>query len=159
MASPEYPYAEPPAPGSTIEVAPGVHWLRMPLNFQLDHINLWLLEDGDGWTLVDTGINDRATQGLWEGTIEKYLGGKPITRVVVTHMHPDHVGLAGWLCERFDAPLLMSRTDYLMCRTLVTDTGKDAPEEGLQFYKAAGFPEEEIKRYRARFGGFGHGVF
>ena len=148
-----------PAPGETIEIAPGIHWLRMPLTFQLNHINLWLLEDGDGWAVVDTGIADRSTQDLWEGVIGRMLNGKPVTRVIVTHMHPDHVGNAGWLCERFDAPLLMSRTDYLMCRMLVMDTGKNAPEEGLLFYKAAGFPDEEIKRYRARFGGFGYGVF
>lgn len=155
-----YPLGEAkPAPGETIEIAPGVLWLRMPLTFQLNHINLWLLDDGAGWAVVDTGIGDRATQALWEQVIGKVFRGKPVTRVIVTHLHPDHVGNAGWLCERYDAPLLMTRTDYLMCRMLVTDTGKDAPEEGLQFYKAAGFPEEELKRYRTRFGGFGWGVF
>ncbi len=153
-----YPFETKPEPGETIEVAPGVFWLRMKLPFQLNHINLWLIDDGDGWTIVDTGVNDEATKASWEQVFASRLGGRPVTRVIVTHLHPDHVGLAGWLVERFDCPLLMSRTDYLLCRTLVMDTGKEAPEEGIRFYRAAGFPEEAIAKYRERFGGFGMGV-
>lgn len=153
-----YPFADKPEPGATIEVAPGILWLRMPLPFQLNHINLWLLEDGDGWVVVDTGVNTDVCKGLWEQVFAGALKGRPVTRVIVTHLHPDHVGLAGWIAERFDAPLLMSRTDYLMCRMLVMDTGKDAPWEGISFYKAAGFPEEALAVYKKRFGGFGMGV-
>ena len=153
-----YPFADKPEPGATIEVAPGILWLRMPLPFQLNHINLWLLEDGDGWVVVDTGVNTDVCKGLWEQVFAGALKGRPVTRVIVTHLHPDHVGLAGWIAERFYAPLLMSRTDYLMCRMLVMDTGKDAPWEGISFYKAAGFPEEALAAYKKRFGGFGMGV-
>lgn len=153
-----YPFAEKPAPGETIAVAPGILWLRMPLPFQLNHINLWLLEDGAGWAVVDTGVNTDACKALWEQVFARALGGKPVTRVIVTHLHPDHVGLAGWIAERFDAPLAMSRTDYLMCRMLVMDTGLEAPWEGISFYKAAGFPDEAIDAYKKRFGGFGMGV-
>lgn len=154
-----YPFAEKPQPGETIEVAPGVLWLRMALPFQLNHINLWLLEDGDGWTIVDTGLNDGATKANWERVLEGRLGGRPVTRIIVTHLHPDHVGLAGWLVERFDVPLHMSRTDYLLCRTLVMDTGREAPHEGVRFYQAAGFPDEALAKYRERFGGFGMAVY
>lgn len=153
-----YPFESKPDPGETIEVAPGIFWLRMPLPFQLNHINLWLLEDGDGWAVVDTSVNSSASRENWEKVFASRLGGRPVTRVFVTHLHPDHVGLAGWLTERFDAPLLMSRTDYLLCRTLVMDTGKDAPREGVAFYRAAGFPDEAIAKYKERFGGFGMGV-
>ncbi len=153
-----YPFADKPGPGETIQVAPGILWLRMPLPFQLNHINLWLLEDGDGWAVVDTGVNTDACRELWEQVFARALAGKPVTRVIVTHLHPDHVGLAGWISERFDAPLLMSRTDYLMCRMLVLDTGLEAPREGISFYKAAGFPDDAIEAYKKRFGGFGMGV-
>jgi glyoxylase-like metal-dependent hydrolase (beta-lactamase superfamily II) len=153
-----YPCGERPQPGETKEVAPGVFWLRMSLPFQLNHINLWLLEDGAGWTVVDTGLNDDGSKENWEKVFASRLGGRPVLRVIVTHLHPDHVGLAGWLCERFGAPLWMSRTDYLLCRTLVADTGREAPPEGVRFYEAAGFPPEAIEKYRQRFGGFGLGV-
>lgn len=153
-----YPFSEKPEPGHTVEVAPGILWLRMPLPFQLNHINLWLLEDGDGWAVVDTGVNTSTCKELWEQVFANALKGKPVTRVIVTHLHPDHVGLAGWIAERFDAPLLMSRTDYLMCRMLVMDTGKEAPWEGISFYRAAGFPDEALEVYKKRFGGFGMGV-
>ena len=153
-----YPFAEKPAPGECIEVADGVLWLRMPIPFQLDHINLWLLREDDGWTVIDTSVNEPISKGHWRTVLETYLGGKPVKRVLVTHLHPDHVGLAGWLCHKFDAPLLMSRTDYLMCRMLVMDTGKEAPAEGVDFYRAAGFSDESLEAYRKRFGGFGRGV-
>lgn len=113
-----YPWQELlPQAGQLKEVAKGVHWLRMPLPFALDHINLWLLEDEiegrKGWTLVDTGISRPEVQALWEKIFADQLKGLPILRVIVTHMHPDHVGLAGWICERWQVPLYMSLSDYL----------------------------------------------
>ena len=84
-----------------LEVAPGVRWLRMPLPFQLNHINLWLIEEKDGWTIVDTGINSQDTRTLWEKIFAEKLGGKPVVRVIGTHLHPDHIGLAGWLSNQY----------------------------------------------------------
>lgn len=89
----EYPFPTPPAHGETIEVRPGCLWLRMPLPFALDHINLWMLEDGDGWTLVDTGVNLPTTQEAWNKIFDRL--GVRIKRIIVTHCHPDHFGLAG----------------------------------------------------------------
>ena len=109
MAAPEYPFAEPPAPGATIEIAPGVHWLRMALPFALDHINLWLLEDGDGFLIVDSGLGNAPTRALWEKIFAAKIGTKPVRRVLVTHYHPDHAGNAAWLCERSGAQLWMTR--------------------------------------------------
>jgi glyoxylase-like metal-dependent hydrolase (beta-lactamase superfamily II) len=151
----QYEYDFTPETGEAVDILPGLKWLRLPLPFLLGHINVWLLQESDGWAIVDTGIFNNATREVWEYIFEQYLQNAPITRVLVTHMHPDHVGCAGWLCERFDIELSMSREEYLMCRILVTDTGKPAPEEGKRFYKAAGFFEENMGRYGALFGGFG----
>lgn len=113
-----------PTAGECLEVAPGVLWLRMPLPFALNHINLWLLRDHqeregrrvEGWTVVDAGIHSAETMALWEHVFATQLQGLPILRVLVTHMHPDHIGLADWLCERWDAPLWISATDYYVAR-------------------------------------------
>ncbi len=102
-----------PAPGELIDVAPGVRWLRMPLPMALDHINLYLLEDEDGWWIVDTGIALGQTRDIWEQVFERHLEGKPVKAVVSTHWHPDHTGMAGWLCERWRAPFYITRTEYL----------------------------------------------
>src|SRR4051812_34892789 len=109
----DYPFADLPAPGSTLEVAPGVRWLRMPLPFQLDHINLWLLEDEGGWTIVDTGIGNTQTRDLWQNIFDSLSGNFLVKRVVVTHYHPDHAGNAAWLCERFGVELWMTQGEYL----------------------------------------------
>jgi glyoxylase-like metal-dependent hydrolase (beta-lactamase superfamily II) len=154
----DYPFETRPELGQAIEVAPGVHWIRMRLPMQLNHINLWLLEDGEGWTVVDCGIRNTETADAWEALFAGPMAGRKIERVIVTHMHPDHIGLAGWLVRKFDVELWITRTEFLMCRNLVADTGQEAPREGVRFYKAAGFSDELIENYRARFGGFGHGV-
>jgi len=150
-----YPFSDKPQPGELIEVAPGVNWLRMPLPMALNHINLWMLEDVAGWTLVDTGVANDDTRELWEQVFARQLKGKPVTRLIVTHMHTDHVGLAGWLAERCNVNLWMSSLEYFTCRVLVADTGKQAPKEGLDFYRAAGFDEQALDVYRDRFGMFG----
>ncbi|HEY1838396.1 MAG TPA: MBL fold metallo-hydrolase [Rhizomicrobium sp.] len=155
----DYPFETRPEIGETIEIAPGIHWVRMRLPMQLNHINLWLLEDGDGWTVVDTGIKDEPTKEAWEKLFAGPMRGRPIKRVIVTHLHPDHVGLAGWLVRKFEVQLWMTRTDYLLCRNLAADTGQEAPPEGVRFYKAAGFPDEQLEMYKTRFGGFGRGVY
>lgn len=151
----EYEFDTHPDIGQSMEVLPGIRWLRMPLPFMLGHINLWLLRDGAHWTLVDTGLNTTTTRDLWLAVLAGQLHSDPVARVVVTHLHPDHVGCAGWLTELCQAPLWMSREEYLLCRILVADTGKPVPAEGIQFYSAAGFPETAIERYQQAFGSFG----
>src|SRR5215469_5552793 len=96
-----FPVAVPPRPGELLPVGPGIWWLRMPLPFALDHINLWLLEDGHGWTIVDTGYAMPEAKAAWERIFAEHLGHRAVTRIIVTHFHPDHVGLAGWLAERW----------------------------------------------------------
>jgi glyoxylase-like metal-dependent hydrolase (beta-lactamase superfamily II) len=111
-----------PENGATIEVAPGVYWLRMRLPFALDHINLWLLRDefegAQGWTIVDCGISNEETRASWEQIFATQLQGLPVLRVLVTHMHPDHIGLSQWLCQHWKAPLWISMTDYLTAQWL-----------------------------------------
>ena len=150
-----YAFDAAPDAGHTAPVADDIHWLRMPLPFALGHINLWLLEDCNGWTIVDTGVGTEDCQTIWEQTFGTTMNGNPATRVIATHLHPDHIGCAGWLCHEFDVDLWMSRDEYLLCRILVADTGRDAPEEGRHFYAAAGFPEEAMDRYGKLFGMFG----
>ncbi len=112
----EYPYAEPPLPAELREVASGVYWLRMPLPFALEHINLWLLADGDGWTMVDCGFGTDETRALWRQIFAASLNGKPVTRIVVTHFHPDHFGLAAWLGEQWRAPVHMTEPEFAAAR-------------------------------------------
>lgn len=152
-----YPFAAIPNAGDALDVADGVLWLRSPLPMALDHINLWALRDGEGWVVVDTGLNFPAAREGWEKLFAGALEGRPVTRVIGTHMHPDHIGLAGWLCARFDAPLLMSRLEYVTMRMLVADTGP-APEAGARFYRACGWSDDQIEHWRSRFGQFGKAV-
>lgn len=153
-----YEFAESPAPGATMPVAPGVYWLRMPLPFALSHINLWLLEDGAGFSIVDTGVFTPETTDVWEKTFEGTMQSRPLQRLFLTHLHPDHAGCAGWLAERHDAPLWMTREEYLLCRVLVADTGRVAPDAGNRFYTGAGFPQEAMDYYHKMFGMFGRYV-
>ena len=144
-----------PDAGEIHEVAQGVFWFHMPLPFSLARINLWLLEDGDGWTVVDTGLDSPESRQCWEQALDRHLGGRPIRRVIVTHMHPDHIGLAGWLTQRFDCDLWMSRDEFLMCRALASDTGREAPQVAIRFYHASGLDDKALDVYRSRFGEFG----
>ncbi|MES2537976.1 MAG: MBL fold metallo-hydrolase [Pseudomonadota bacterium] len=153
----DYPCGEPPAAGTAREVAPGVLWLRMPLPFALTHINLWAVRDGAGWAGFDTAAQTSEAAAAWRTLFAKdgALAQGGLTRVFVTHMHPDHVGMAGWLTRKFNCRLWMTRLEYLTCRVLVADTGREAPTDAVRFYQRAGWNEEAIEAYRARFGGFG----
>jgi len=155
-----YPFATAPEPGRVLDVAPGLLWLRMPLPFTgLNHINVWALEDGAGWTLADTGMQTADTAVHWQQAFAGPLARRPVTRVICTHMHPDHIGMAGWLTRQYDCRLWTTRLEYLTCRVLVGDTGREAPPDGLRFYHAAGWDEDALASYKARFGGFGKAVY
>jgi glyoxylase-like metal-dependent hydrolase (beta-lactamase superfamily II) len=116
-----FPHPEPPAAASWREVAPGVCWLRLPLPFALDHVNLWLLQDDEGWTLVDTGIALPQIKALWDDLLAAL--GQPLRRIVATHFHPDHLGLARWLQARSGASLSMSAAEYLTAHLLWNELG------------------------------------
>jgi glyoxylase-like metal-dependent hydrolase (beta-lactamase superfamily II) len=151
-----YPFAEQePAPDRPIDIAPGVKWLRMPVEGALGFINVWALEDGDGWAIADTGMATAETLNGWRKALGAPLGGRPVTRVFVTHMHPDHIGMAGWLTRKYDCRLWITRLEFLTCRSLAADTGREAPQDGIRFYRAAGWTDDQIETYRGRFGFFG----
>ncbi|SIS58380.1 MBL fold metallo-hydrolase [Phaeovulum vinaykumarii] len=140
-----YPWTAPPEPGAALEVAPGVLWLRLPLPMALDHVNCLALDDGDGWTLVDTGFDSRRSRAIWEGLLTGPLGGRPVRRVLVTHYHPDHVGLAGWFMAR-GAELVTSRLSWLWARMLTLDVQPLPTAQTLDFWRDAGLPEDELAR-------------
>jgi len=140
-----------PEPGTAMEVAPGVKWLRMPLQLTgLSHINLWLIRDGAGWTLVDTGMKNDLIESLWLKAFETVLDGLPIVRVIATHHHPDHVGLAGWLCEHFGAPLWMTRREWLTARMFWLDGRDEPPAFYLDHYRRVGFSDAALDEIRKR---------
>ncbi len=145
MTTLEYPFPNPPAPGTTTEVAPGVHWLRMALPFQLDHINLWMLEDdvkeNPAWLLVDTGLGNQATRTLWEQIFKEKIGAKPVKRVLVTHYHPDHAGNAAWLCERTGATLWMTRAEFLTVHAARNSSAGYTTEAQIALFRANGLDD------------------
>lgn len=151
-----YPFGDQvPEPGRVADIAPGVRWLRMGLPFALDHINLWLLEDRidgvDGWTIVDCGITNDATREAWEQVFARELGGKPVLRVIATHMHPDHIGLAHWLTEKWSCRLWISATDYNGARMASQSTTGFGGERAAAFFASHGLTDpESIAKVRAR---------
>lgn len=147
-----------PEPGEMTEVAEGVFWIRMPMWGRLNHINVWLLKDYDGWTIVDTGLCNDDVQGLWQKIFDNHLQGLPIKRVIATHLHSDHTGNAGWICQKWDCELWMSRADFYMCKVMAADGPSDVPEDAIRFYRRAGFTEDRLNRYRERFGQFGANI-
>ncbi|MDH3262769.1 MAG: MBL fold metallo-hydrolase [Paracoccaceae bacterium] len=133
-----YAFEAPPPEGEVIEVAEGVLWIRLPLPMALDHVNVFALDDGAGWTLVDTGLMTRRAKALWERLMAGPLRGRPVSRVIVTHHHPDHVGLAGWFQAGHGAELLTSRTAWLFARMLTLDEQARPTPEALAFWRSAG---------------------
>ncbi len=134
----QLPFPQPPAPGEMREVAEGVLWLRAALPFRLDHVNLYLIEDGQGFALLDAGIDDMPTRAMWDGLFAGPLNGKKLTRVIASHCHPDHIGLAGWLCRRFDVELETTQTEYLDALRYRLDPGALAGEPYRNFYLSHG---------------------
>ena len=145
-----FPFGTPPDPGAAVEVAEGVLWLRLPLPMALDHVNVYALADADGWTLIDIGMNSRKTRDIWEAALAGPLAGKTVARVLLTHHHPDHVGLVGWFQDR-GAELLTTRTAWLYARMLTLDVQDRPSAQSMQFYTRAGMtPEMLTKRATER---------
>jgi len=157
---PDFPFRTPPAPGATLEVAPGIHWLRMPLPFALDHINLWLLEDEhDGqpaWTIVDTGFGLDDVRTLWEQVLGRLTA--PVRRIIVTHFHPDHVGLAQWLAARFDAPVWMTAGEYLTAHLVLNESGGHGTQPMLRQFAQHGLDAGRLAALERRGNGYARGV-
>lgn len=138
-----FPFAEPPGPGEALPVADGVLWIRLPLAIRPDHVNAYALDDGDGWTIVDTGLDTPAVRAAWERALAGPLAGRPVRRVIVTHHHPDHVGLAGWFIAR-GAEIWTTRTAWLLARMLTLDVQDRPTSEMLAFWRASGMPPDML---------------
>jgi len=145
-----FPHATPPEPGGLVEIAPGVLWLRLALPFQLNHVNIYLVEDGDGFAVLDTGLGDDLTRAAWEAVLTGPLAGSRLTRLIVTHFHPDHVGLAGWLCQRFGLALHMSQTEYLFSLSILLDRAGTGEDQLRAFHVSTGLNAEQIEQVVGR---------
>jgi glyoxylase-like metal-dependent hydrolase (beta-lactamase superfamily II) len=153
-----FPFSGPPLPGEAREVAPGLWWLRMPLPFALDHINLWLLADRDGWTQVDCGYGDLATRTLWETHFAATLAGRPLTRVIATHCHPDHLGNAAWLTRRFGCPLAMPQAEFLTAHAIAGEHSGYGTAPTCALFRAHGMAPEHLAGMEARGNQYVRGV-
>ena len=139
-----FPYPEAPAPGEAIEVAQGIYWLRMPLPFALDHINLWALEEQNCWTLVDTGYGINTTLDLWTQHFSRLLANKPVRRIIVTHYHPDHIGCADWLVQKTSAELWMSETEFLTAHMVRNEYGPYSISLAQAHFSRHGLASEQL---------------
>ena len=155
----QFPHVAAPATGTSLAIAPGLRWLRMPLPFALDHINLWLLQDGPGWTIVDCGIATELSRNLWEQIFAAPQDDTPsatrvpvfqAARVLVTHYHPDHAGLADWLCERFGVTLWMSQADYLTVHAIRESVAGYSPDNLLRMYRSNGIGGAALEKMSLR---------
>ena len=150
-----YEFDSTPDAGKLMKITSDLYWLRMPLPMQLAHINLWLLKDENGWAIVDTGLYTEESREIWKNVHTEFLDERSPSRVIVTHLHPDHVGCAGWLTARFNIDLWMSREEFSICKSLIKDKDQPIPEAGRTFYKSAGFDEEQMGYYERMFSMFG----
>jgi glyoxylase-like metal-dependent hydrolase (beta-lactamase superfamily II) len=131
-------------------LADGIGWTRSPVPGSLGHINLWLLEDEGGIAIVDTGLDFAAAREAWDKVFAGPLAGRTVTRIICTHFHPDHLGLAGWLAERFGVRLWMTRGEWALGRMLISDIREAPPAEAIAFWRASGWSEERIEAEAAK---------
>ena len=160
-----YPHAAPPEPGRILEVAPGVCWLRMPLPFALDHINLWILEDrldgSDGWTIIDTGFGDEATRNLWEQHFADSFDGRPLLRVITTHYHPDHMGNAAWLLGRITGAeklLWSTQSEFQTAHLVWNELMQYRMADNAAFFARHGMPAPSAGEHAAHGNRYRRGV-
>ena len=140
-----FPFPDPPLPGEVVTVAPGLLWARLALPFRLDHVNIYLIEDGNGYAVLDTGIANGATREAWQSLLAGPLRGKRLTQVIASHFHPDHIGLAGWLCETYGIGLVTTQTCYLGCLNISLSPGAMDMPVYADFYRRHGMSEEAVR--------------
>jgi glyoxylase-like metal-dependent hydrolase (beta-lactamase superfamily II) len=139
-----------PEPGYWQQISPGILWLRMPLPFDLNHINLYLIEDYDlttktkGYALIDTGIGLDKTREIWDKLLDKL--DFPLTKVIVTHMHPDHIGMAGYLVDRYRVSLYMSHSEYFVARALCAGSRGASDWQDDEYLTRCGMPLEYVAK-------------
>ena len=137
-----YVMEEPPQIGIPIEVADDIHMVRLPLPFALDHVNVWLIKEKNSWTIIDTGLGNKECLDIWDNLLTSFLSSKPVNKIILTHYHPDHVGLSGDLVKRTGADVYMSRTEWLMANMLYHDIQGNLGGEMLKLFKLHGLTED-----------------
>jgi glyoxylase-like metal-dependent hydrolase (beta-lactamase superfamily II) len=153
-----YPWSDAPAPAVAREVAPGVWWLRMPLPFALDHVNLWLCKDRYGWVQIDTGLGDPATRSFWEHHFGATLQGRPLTAVIATHYHPDHFGNAAWLAERWQCSIRMTEAEYLTAHAVAGESAGYSTDATCRLFASHGLSREHVTALAERGNAYARGV-
>ena len=156
-----YPWGDfAPGPGRLHQIAEGISWVRIPMPGSLGHINSWLLDDHDAVAVVDTGMLLETCSGAWKALFAGDLAGKSVSRVIGTHLHPDHIGLAGWLCKRFDTELWMTRGEWLTARMLTADVRDTPPDAYVDMQRAAGWDAIAVEEMTSKgWGRFAQMVF
>lgn len=142
-----YEDIEPPESGAARLLAPGVKWVRLALPFPPDHINVWLIDEGESWAIVDTGLARDETKAEWERVFETQLDGKPVGRLICTHFHPDHMGLAAWICARWNVELWTTLGEYMTARYAITPATPDDIENRIGFYRANGIDPDSVGQF------------
>lgn len=153
-----YPWSAAPAAGGAHEVVPGVWWLRMPLPFALDHVNLWLCRDRAGWVQIDTGLGNAATRTLWEQHFRTTFDGHPLHRVIATHYHPDHAGNAAWLADRWACPVAMTEAEYLTAHAAAEERAGYGTQATCALFRSHGLDDSDLAALAARGNGYRRGV-
>jgi len=156
----EFLFSEKPAVGELVEIKPGVFWFPIELPMMgPDFVNCYIFEDYDEIVIFDTGVNLGNTKEVWDSVLKRYFSKKPIKYVVVTHHHPDHIGLAGWFSERYSVPVYCTRTAFIMAKMLALDVQEKVTWNTEKFWKRAGMTKEILsKRLKSRPFNFGDGV-
>ena len=149
---------DPPPPGEAREIAPGVLWLRMPLPFALNHVNLWLVDEPDGCTLVDCGYGDETTRAIWKGHFATTLAQRPIRRIIATHCHPDHLGNAAWLSSHFGCTVSMTQGEYLAAHALIAESAGYGQADVRALFARHGMPAAHLASLAARGNHYRRGV-
>jgi len=154
----DYPFAAPPPPGDVIEVAPGILWLRMPLPFALDHINLWLLREDGAFALADCGYGDAPTRALWERQFAGTMRGAPLSRIIATHYHPDHLGNGAWLMARFGCPIAMTQAEFLTAHAIFDQAATHTFPDTCALFRRHGMADEHVDALAGRGNHYRRGV-
>ena len=141
-----FPIKNVPENNELVQVIKNIFWARMPLPSPLNHVNVYIIEDDLGLTIIDTGLNTQETRLRWKSLLKKYFKDRKLERVIITHHHPDHFGLAGWFKKNYGAEIYCSRTSYLMARMLTLDVQEKMSSEAALFYMRAGMPKDTIEK-------------
>ncbi|MBV0934873.1 MBL fold metallo-hydrolase [Marinobacterium weihaiense] len=148
----DYPFETPAGNTPLIEICTGVYWARIPMPMALDHINVYLLDDKDGWYLVDTGLNTDASKTVWKQLVECHFKGRPLKGVICTHFHYDHAGLASWLMQEYSAPLYMTHGEYFTMRALASSAAVNDRQCQRDFLHQAGMPVAAVDKIMGLYG-------